>query len=42
MRRIAASIRNADFGGLLQEVFGVVLGILLALAADRWNRACAI
>lgn len=38
MRRITASIRNADYGALLLEVFVVVLGVLLALAADRWNQ----
>jgi hypothetical protein len=38
IRRITTSIRNADYGALLLEVIVVVLGILLALAADRWNQ----
>jgi hypothetical protein len=38
IRRIAASIRAADYGALLLEVMVVVLGVLLALAADRWNQ----
>jgi hypothetical protein len=38
IRRIAASIRSADYGALLLEVMVVVLGVLLALAADRWNQ----
>jgi hypothetical protein len=38
IRRITTSIRNADYGALLLEVVVVVLGILLALAADRWNQ----
>ena len=38
IRRIAESIRNANFGALSLELFVVVVGILLALAADRWNQ----
>ena len=38
IRRVMASIRNADYGALLLDIFVVVLGILLALAADRWNQ----
>jgi len=36
--RITASIRNADYGALLLETFVLITGILLALAADRWNQ----
>jgi hypothetical protein len=39
IRRITASIRKADYGALLLEVIVLVLGILLALAADRWNQS---
>ena len=38
IRRITASIRNADYGALFLEVIVVVVGILLALAVDRWNQ----
>ena len=38
IRRIKTSIRNADYGALFLEVIVLVLGILLALAADRWNQ----
>ena len=38
IRRVMASVRNARYGALLLEIFVVVLGILLALAADRWNQ----
>ena len=38
VRRIAESIRKANFGVLSLELFVVVVGILLALAADRWNQ----
>lgn len=38
IRRIAESIRTANFGALSLELFVVVVGILLALAADRWNQ----
>lgn len=38
IRRVLASVRNAHYGALLLEIFVVVLGILLALAADRWNQ----
>ncbi len=37
-RRITESIRKADFGVLLLELFVVIVGILLALAGDRWNQ----
>jgi len=36
--RITASIRKADYGVLLLEMFVLIVGILLALAADRWNQ----
>ena len=36
--RIARSIRTADYGTLILELFVVVVGILLALAVDRWNQ----
>jgi hypothetical protein len=36
--RITATIRNADFGALLLEMVVLIVGILLALAADRWNQ----
>ena len=36
--RLAESIRKADFGTLLLEMFILVAGILLALAVDRWNQ----
>lgn len=32
------SIRRADFGTLLLEFLVLIVGILLALAADRWNQ----
>ena len=38
IRRITASIRKADYGALFLEVIVLVLGILLALAVDRWNQ----
>lgn len=38
VRRIAESIRKANLGVLLLELFVVIVGILLALAADRWNQ----
>lgn len=38
VRRFAESIRKANFGVLSLELFVVVVGILLALAADRWNQ----
>jgi hypothetical protein len=38
IRRITTSIRNADYGALFLEVIVLVVGILLALAADRWNQ----
>ena len=38
IRRITAAIRGADYGTLFRDVVVLVLGILLALAADRWNQ----
>ena len=38
IRRISNSIRKADYGALLLEMFVLIAGILLALAADRWNQ----
>ena len=38
IRRITAAVRKADFGALLLELVVLVVGILLALAADRWNQ----
>ena len=37
-RRISTSIRKADYGALLLELFVLIAGILLALAVDRWNQ----
>lgn len=36
--RMAGSIRKADYGALVLEMFVLIAGILLALAADRWNQ----
>ena len=36
--RIMDSVRKAGFGALLLEMFVLIVGILLALAADRWNQ----
>ena len=36
--RITDSVRKANFGALLLEMFVLIVGILLALAADRWNQ----
>ena len=36
--RITDSIRKAEYGALLLEMFVLIVGILLALAADRWNQ----
>lgn len=36
--RIMVPARNADYGALLLEMFVLIVGILLALAADRWNQ----
>ena len=36
--RIMASLRKADYGALLLEMVVLIVGILLALAADRWNQ----
>jgi hypothetical protein len=38
IRRITAAVRKADFGALLLELVVLVVGILLALAVDRWNQ----
>jgi len=38
IRCVTASIRKVDYGALFLEVIVLVLGILLALAADRWNQ----
>ncbi len=38
IRRITETIRKADFGALLLELLVVVVGILMALATDRWNQ----
>jgi hypothetical protein len=38
IRRITESIRKADYGTLLLEMLVLIAGILLALAADRWNQ----
>ena len=32
------SVRKADYGALVLEMFVLIAGILLALAADRWNQ----
>ena len=36
--RITDSVRRADYGALFLEMFVLIVGILLALAADRWNQ----
>ena len=36
--RITDSVRRADYGALVLEMFVLIVGILLALAADRWNQ----
>lgn len=36
--RITKSIREADYGALLLEMLVLTVGVLLALAADRWNQ----
>jgi hypothetical protein len=36
--RITDSVRKADYGALLLEMIVLIVGILLALAADRWNQ----
>ena len=38
LRHIAKSIRQADYGALLLELSVLIVGILLALAVDRWNQ----
>ena len=38
LRHIAKSIREADYGALLLELSVLIVGILLALAVDRWNQ----
>ena len=37
LRHMAKSIREADNGALLLELSVLIIGILLALAVDRWN-----
>jgi hypothetical protein len=36
--RITDSARRADYGALFLEMVVLIVGILLALAADRWNQ----
>ena len=36
--RMTDSDRKADYGALVLEMFVLIAGILLALAADRWNQ----
>ena len=36
--RISDSVRKADYGALFLEMIVLIVGILLALAADRWNQ----
>lgn len=38
LRHISKSIREADYGALLLELSVLIVGILLALAVDRWNQ----
>jgi len=38
LRHLSKSIRRADYGALLLELSVLIVGILLALAADRWNQ----
>ena len=38
LRHISKSIREADYGELLLELSVLMVGILLALAVDRWNQ----
>jgi len=38
LRHIAKSIREANYGALLLELSVLIVGILLALAVDRWNQ----
>lgn len=38
IRRILDALRKADYGTLVLEMFVLVVGVLLALAVDRWNR----
>jgi hypothetical protein len=38
LRRIGDSIRSRNFRALLLEMLVLVAGVLLALAADRWNQ----
>jgi hypothetical protein len=35
---MSESLRRADYGALMLEMFVLVVGILLALAVDRWNQ----
>lgn len=38
IRRITKSFSKGNYGALLLEMFVLILGILLALAVDRWNQ----
>ena len=38
LRHITKSIRQANYGALLLELSVLIVGILLALAVDRWNQ----
>jgi hypothetical protein len=38
LRRIGDSIRSRNFRALLLEMLVLIAGVLLALAADRWNQ----
>lgn len=38
IRQIIAPARKANYGALFFEMFVLIAGILLALAADRWNQ----
>lgn len=38
LRHIAKSIRQTYNGALLLELSVLIVGILLALAVDRWNQ----
>lgn len=38
IQRIMDSVRKVDYGAVLVELCVLIVGILLALAADRWNQ----
>lgn len=38
IRRITKSFSKGNYSALLLEMFVLILGILLALAVDRWNQ----